>query len=83
MERRGFLVGILGSIVCAPLAATGVSARAAPAVPEPVSRAHDPQDLGVDSARTDWAQESVDGRLRRGGRRVHDERGAPTEGLHG
>src|SRR5215217_3770890 len=70
MERRGFLVGILGSIVCAPLAAAGVSAGPAPAVPGSVPPAHDQEDFVAGSTRTDWAQESVDGRLRRGARRI-------------
>jgi hypothetical protein len=68
MNRRGFLFGILAPLVCAPVIISDASARATPIVRDPVSVP--PDEFGIGGVRTDWVQEAVEGRLRRGARRA-------------
>jgi hypothetical protein len=63
MDRRGFIIGILGAFVSAPAATSSASARGGPASPEAVSVPQDEEQI-------EWAQSPAEDRMRRGARRV-------------
>ena len=63
MDRRGFIIGILGAFISAPVAAYSASARGSAALPEAFS-------VPPDEERIEWAQSPAEDRMRRGARRV-------------
>jgi hypothetical protein len=68
MNRRGFLLGILAPLVCAPVIISDASAQAIPIVRDPLSGPQN--DLSQGGVPIDWTQGPVEDRLRRGARRA-------------